>query len=103
MAKIKAPENTPVWIDNSRCKACDICVSLCPSGTLAMQLGAEFVLGKIARVIDPERCIGCNDCELHCPDFAIHVADKSEYKFAKLTAESKEKAEQIKANRFMAL
>ncbi len=103
MAKISAPPNTPVWVDDSRCKACDLCVSLCPSGTLAMQLGSEYVLGKIARVIEPESCIGCNDCELHCPDFAIHVAEKEEYKFAKLTPESKARAQKIKDNRFMML
>ncbi|MDE6979256.1 MAG: 4Fe-4S binding protein [Helicobacter sp.] len=103
MAKMTGPENIPVWIDSNRCKACDLCVSLCPSGTLAMQLGAEFVLGKIARVMEPQRCIGCYECELHCPDFAIHVAERSDFKFAKLTPESKERAQQIKANRFMAL
>lgn len=103
MAKINAPANTPVWVDDSRCKACDLCVSLCPSGTLAMQLNSEYILGKIVRVIEPSSCIGCNDCELHCPDFAIHVAEKSEYKFAKLTEESKVRAQKIKENRFMML
>ena len=68
-----------------------------------MQLGAEFVQGKIARVMEPKRCIGCCECELHCPDFAIHVAERSDFKFAKLTPDSKERAQQIKANRFMAL
>ena len=36
MSLMTAPTNTPVWVDTSRCKACDICVSLCPAGVLAM-------------------------------------------------------------------
>ncbi|RAX57819.1 2-oxoglutarate:acceptor oxidoreductase [Helicobacter monodelphidis] len=103
MAKMVAPANTPVWVDESRCKACDLCVSLCPSGTLAMQSGSQYVLGKIVKVIEANSCIGCNDCELHCPDFAIHVAEKSEFKFAKLTEESKNRAQKIKENRFMVI
>lgn len=103
MGLLKAPENTPVWVNESRCKACDLCVSVCPSGTLGMQLDEHKVLGKIVKVIHPESCIGCMDCELHCPDFAIAVADKKEFKFAKLTEVSKQRAEAIRANGFMVL
>ncbi|MDA3966587.1 MULTISPECIES: 4Fe-4S dicluster domain-containing protein [Helicobacter] len=103
MGLLKAPENTPVWINEDRCKACDLCVSVCPSGTLAMKFDEHKVLGKMAKVINPESCIGCQDCELHCPDFAIAVADRKEYKFAKLTDESKQRAQAIKENGYMAL
>jgi 2-oxoglutarate ferredoxin oxidoreductase subunit delta len=51
-------------------------------------------------VVEPEACIGCKDCELHCPDFAIYVADRSEYKFAKLSESAKERAEAVKNNKF---
>jgi len=54
-------------------------------------------------VVVPEACIGCRDCELHCPDFAIYVADKSEFKFAKLSETSKERAEKVKQNKFKKL
>lgn len=101
MALMKAPENTPVWVDESRCKACDICVSVCPAGTLAMEYDSSSTLGAMVRIIEPQSCIGCNECELTCPDFAIYVADKSEYKFAKLTEESKARAAAIKANNYM--
>jgi 2-oxoglutarate ferredoxin oxidoreductase subunit delta len=40
---------------------------------------------------------------LHCPDFAIYVAERSEYKFAKLTDEAKERAEAIRKNKFKKL
>lgn len=101
MSSMQAPLNTPVWVDENRCKACDLCVSLCPSGTLAMRADRHKVLGKIVAVIHPESCIGCNECELHCPDFAIYVAERKEFKFAKLSEESKARAAAIKANRFM--
>ncbi len=102
MSKLESPANTPVWVDYKRCKSCDICVELCPSGTLAMKVEASSVQGKIISVISPQNCIGCNACELSCPDFAIHVADRKDYKFAKLSAEAKEAAAKIKANNYMA-
>ncbi len=98
MALMKAPENTPVWVDTSRCKACDICVDSCPAGVLSMQAAANSTLGAMITVIAPESCIGCNECELVCPDFAIYVADKKEYKFAKLTESSKARQEAIVNN-----
>lgn len=98
MGSFKAPENTPVWVDESRCKACDICVAACPAGVLSMQADPSSTLGAMVKVLFPEDCIGCNDCELECPDFAIYVAERSEYKFAKLNDQSKARAEAIKAN-----
>lgn len=55
----------------------------------------------MVEVLHPESCIGCQECELHCPDFAIAVADRKEFKFAKLTDEAKQRAEAIKANGYM--
>ena len=105
MSLISAPVNTAVWVDENRCKACDICVSVCPAGTLAMEYDTSSTLGAMVKVIAPESCIGCGECELSCPDFAISVADKKSdgFKFAKLTDESKARSEAIKANNYMRL
>lgn len=100
MSVMEAPENTPVWVDVKRCKACDICVSLCPAGVLAMVQAPNSTLGSMIEVIAKDACIGCRDCELHCPDFAIFVAERSEVKFAKLSDEAKERAEAIKSNHY---
>ena len=35
--KTENPGDQPVWVNTSNCKACDICVSVCPSGVLAMR------------------------------------------------------------------
>lgn len=102
MSFLKAPKNTPVWINRDNCKACDICVSACPAGVLSMRQDPSSVLGSIIDVIAPESCIGCNDCELHCPDFAIYVADKKSdgITFAKLTPEAEARAMAIRKNNF---
>lgn len=100
---MKAPENTPVWVNTQRCKACDICVSVCPSGVLGMRYDNTSTLGAMISVNHPESCIGCNECELSCPDFAIYVADKSEFKFAKLSDEARARQAAIIANKYMSL
>jgi len=102
MSLLKAPQNKPVWIDITRCKACDICVSSCPAGVLSMRQDPTSTIGAIIDIVAPDSCIGCNDCELHCPDFAIFVADKKAdgIKFAKLTPEAEERAEAIRNNNY---
>jgi len=103
MPVIKAPENTPVWTDEERCKACDLCVAVCPAGVLAMRYEPSSTLGAMITISHPESCIGCNECELACPDFAIFVADRKEYKFAKLTDKAKECQQKIVENNYMVL
>ena len=106
--KTQNPGNQPVWVNVSNCKACDICVSVCPSGVLGMKYESTSTLGAMISVDNPESCIGCNECELSCPDFAIYVADSKEYKaagfsFAKLTDAAKERQAAIVANNYMSL
>jgi 2-oxoglutarate ferredoxin oxidoreductase subunit delta len=48
------------------CKACEICVRLCPKSVLEIR---SFKV-NVARIED---CIDCMQCELRCPDFAIEV------------------------------
>ena len=100
MTKMASPENTPVWVDEERCKACDICPSVCPAGVLAMRADPTSTLGSMITVIEKDSCIGCMECELSCPDFAIHVSDKEDFKFAKLTQEAKDRQEQLKKNNY---
>ena len=101
MSEMLAPDNVAAWTNESRCKGCDICVSKCPAGVLSMHLDSKKVLGKIIKVLHPESCIGCRECELHCPDFAIYVANRKDFKFAKLTQEAQDRAEKIKANGYI--
>ncbi len=100
MSVVTAPKDTAVWVDEERCKACDVCVSVCPAGVLAMRPEPSSTLGAMITIIAPQDCIGCYDCELHCPDFAIFVADRKEYKFSKIKEEAKKRAELIKKNNY---
>jgi 2-oxoglutarate ferredoxin oxidoreductase subunit delta len=100
MALMVAPENTPVWTNESHCKACDKCVDVCPAGVLVMRPEPSSTLGSMIQVAFSDSCIGCKDCELVCPDFAIFVAEKSEHKFAKLSEEARVRAEAIRNNNF---
>lgn len=97
------PGNQPVWVNTSNCKACDICVSVCPSGVLGMVYEPTSTLGAMISIQHPEACIGCMECELACPDFAIFVAEKGEFKFAKLTDESKARQAAVVANKYRSL
>ncbi|NPA59505.1 MAG: 4Fe-4S dicluster domain-containing protein [Epsilonproteobacteria bacterium] len=106
--KTENPGDQPVWVNTSNCKACDICVSVCPAGVLAMRYEISSTLGSMISVEHPEACIGCQECELSCPDFAIYVADRKELKeagvsFAKLTDESKARQEAIAANNYYSI
>lgn len=101
--KTENPGDQPVWVNTNNCKACDICVSVCPSGVLGMRYDHTSTLGAMISIDHPEACIGCMECELSCPDFAIYVAEKKEYKFAKLTDDSKQRQAAIVANKYMSL
>lgn len=101
--KTQNPGNQPVWVNTNNCKACDICVSVCPAGVLGMRYDNKSTLGAMISIEHPESCIGCMECELSCPDFAIYVADKKEYKFAKLTDDSKNRQVAVIANNYMSL
>ena len=57
----------PVQLDLELCKACGVCIELCPEKVFDRdKLGYPVV----AR---PEECSQCLLCEVHCPDFAIEV------------------------------
>ena len=103
MFKTQNPGNTPVWVNTDNCQACNKCVTGCPAGVLGMRYDRTSVLGSIISVEYPEACIGCGECELICPDFAIYVADRKEFKFAKLTDEAKTRQEAVIANNCMVL
>jgi 2-oxoglutarate ferredoxin oxidoreductase subunit delta len=68
-----------------------------------MRQEVHSTLGSMIKVVHPESCIGCMDCELACPDFAIYVADKKEFKFAKLTEDAKERKEAVIKNNYREL
>ena len=53
------------------CKACGICVSVCPTDVLAL-VSSEI------QIKDRDACIGCDNCELSCPDFVLKVVKEND-------------------------
>jgi 2-oxoglutarate ferredoxin oxidoreductase subunit delta len=61
----RAPE--AILVDLELCKACGICIELCPEHVFDRDdLGQPVV----ARLAD---CTVCAFCERHCPDFAVDI------------------------------
>src|SRR5512137_1975192 len=58
---------SPVQLDLELCKACGVCIELCPDKVFDRDKLGFPVLAR------PEECSQCLLCELHCPDFAIEV------------------------------
>ena len=65
-ARIKP--NTKLIITSSWCKACGICMPLCPQDVL----GEEAVTKKVI-LLAPQNCTGCGLCELACPDYVFTI------------------------------
>jgi 2-oxoglutarate ferredoxin oxidoreductase subunit delta len=64
---VESQKKFKIDIKKEWCKACEICVSLCPKSVLGKDADGK------AEAVQPEKCIGCELCELRCPDFAIRV------------------------------
>jgi 2-oxoglutarate ferredoxin oxidoreductase subunit delta len=69
--KIESVESEKVRINiiPRFCKGCEICVRLCPTQVLGMEMFK-------VKVVDIDKCTICMACELRCPDFAINVEKK---------------------------
>lgn len=55
----------PLNINLAWCKACNICIVLCPKQVLEPDRDGKPVLAR------PDNCTQCTICWVHCPDFAI--------------------------------
>lgn len=59
------PVDEKIYIFSAWCKACGICLGLCPAKVFEMGTDGKPI------VAHPELCTLCGMCENHCPDFAI--------------------------------
>jgi dihydropyrimidine dehydrogenase (NAD+) subunit PreT len=52
-------------VNRSWCKACDLCVQVCPTRILALDASGRIMVSDISR------CIFCGLCALRCPDYVF--------------------------------
>ena len=80
----------PVKINIDWCKACGLCIEVCPKDVFlwSKDIGKHGV--KVPEIKKPSRCTKCMMCEMICPDFAITV-EGTRKKKAKSPVESKPK------------
>ena len=63
-----------VKLNQDKCKACELCVSVCPKGCLGLETEAVNVKGyHPVAFLNPDDCIGCGRCAIMCPDAVINV------------------------------
>ncbi len=60
-----------VTVFEDLCKACGICIELCPTKVFVAQSDGK------SKVENEERCTSCLMCEMHCPDFCVEVEEKA--------------------------
>ena len=72
--------SSPVEVDLVLCKACGICIELCPEKVFDVDKAGIPVVAR------PADCTQCLICELHCPDFAIEVKRRAKKQAAEVPA-----------------
>jgi 2-oxoglutarate ferredoxin oxidoreductase subunit delta len=65
-----------IKINREKCKGCQLCVSFCPKGRIAVSKGLNekgYYPAEFAAAEGKEGCTGCTICAVVCPDLAIEV------------------------------
>jgi 2-oxoglutarate ferredoxin oxidoreductase subunit delta len=63
-----------IVIDETRCKGCELCLTVCPKDLIRMADHFTPRGYRPAALVDPaQACTGCLLCSTICPDVAITV------------------------------
>lgn len=67
-----------IEIDKGKCKACYLCIDVCPKGLIKKSTEANALGHFPVEFEDSEhKCLGCAMCATRCPDLAIVKVVKS--------------------------
>ncbi|MCD6459135.1 4Fe-4S binding protein [bacterium] len=64
-----------VKIDKNKCKACGLCIPVCPKKILKMGTERNDYGNCYVLCTDETSCIACCLCATMCPDWAITIQD----------------------------
>lgn len=73
---VLAVEATPLaalQVDGDACSACGLCVTLCP--TAALRLDVTAAPGEWRLAFQPATCVDCGICALACPEHAVSYGE----------------------------
>jgi len=62
-----------VKIRQDRCKACGLCVEVCPKKLISLREDLNLSGYHPAEQTDPEQCNACKLCAVVCPDVCISI------------------------------
>ena len=62
-----------IEVNEERCKACGLCIEVCPTKILVLSDKISPKGFHPVTVTDMDKCIACTSCALICPDIAITV------------------------------
>ncbi len=65
-----------IKIDNERCKACRLCISVCPKKVIELDEKNLNKHGFHPAKLSKDGCISCKACAVICPEAAITVYKK---------------------------
>jgi 2-oxoglutarate ferredoxin oxidoreductase subunit delta len=73
-ARVRVEPFQPLSIAVDRCKGCELCVTVCPRGVLALDVGVVNRLGyHPVRLTEAAACTSCAICARVCPDAVFTV------------------------------
>lgn len=64
-----------ISIDETVCKGCGICISICPKKVYANSRKRNSYGSSMPEPVNINECIICRLCERLCPDAAINVEE----------------------------
>jgi 2-oxoglutarate ferredoxin oxidoreductase subunit delta len=62
-----------IEVDEVLCKACELCIEVCPPGVLTLAKDRLNSKGYHPAELTAEGCTGCGICAIVCPEAAINV------------------------------